>query len=104
MPTSRYSFTAELWVWEGPTSWYFISLPEAVADEIEEFHGHQAGGFGSVKVEVTVGGTTWSTSLFPDRKRGTYMLPMKKPVRIAEDLEVGDAVHINLDVNQVLGT
>ncbi|WP_330179529.1 DUF1905 domain-containing protein [Nocardia sp. NBC_01503] len=98
MSTSRYSFTSELWVWEGPASWYFTSLPEEVADEIEQEHGHLAGGFGSVRVRVAVGGSKWATSLFPDRKRGTYMLPMKKPVRVAEGLDVGDSFQVELEV------
>ncbi|WP_067566767.1 DUF1905 domain-containing protein [Nocardia acidivorans] len=98
MSTSRYAFTGELWVWEGPASWYFTSLPEEVADEIEQEHGHRAAGFGSVRVRVTVGGSKWATSLFPNRKAGTYMLPMKKPVRVAEGLDVGDSFQVELEV------
>ena len=48
-----------------------------------------AEGFGSLRVEVTIGATRWQTSIFPDNKRGTCVLPVKKAVRQAEDL--GDA-------------
>ncbi len=95
---SRYSFSAELWVWEAQAAWHFVSLPEEIADEIEERYGQLAGGFGSVRVQVEVGGSRWATSLFPAKKEGTYILPMKKPVRVAEGLEAGDSVRIDLTV------
>jgi hypothetical protein len=95
---SVFRFRAELWEHEGPAAWYFISLPEEVADDIEERFGQFAGGFGSVRVEVTVGTTTWQTSLFPDSKRATYVLPVKKPVRTAERLSAGSDVSVRLAV------
>ncbi|MFC8529817.1 DUF1905 domain-containing protein [Nocardia sp. NPDC057227] len=79
-------------------SWHFLSLPEAVADEIEERYGHRTTGFGAVKVRVRVGGSSWSTSLFPDPKRGTYVLPVKKAVRAAEGLVAGSAAAVDLEV------
>ncbi|WP_067547766.1 DUF1905 domain-containing protein [Nocardia crassostreae] len=98
MAPSEYAFSAVLWEWEGPAAWHFVSLPEPMADEIEELHGHRAAGFGSIRVKVTVGASRWSTSLFPDTKRGTYILPMKKPVRIAEGIEAGDSVRVELEI------
>jgi hypothetical protein len=50
-----------------------------------------------VKVKVTIGSSTWSTSVFPDAKRGTFVLPVKKPVRQAEGIEAGDRVKVALD-------
>lgn len=100
MASNRFTFTAELWEHEGTASWFFLSLPEDVADEIDERWGQHAGGFGAVRVEVTVGATTWRTSLFPDTKRGTYLLPVKKAVRRAEDLADGSAVAVEVVVVQ----
>ncbi|MEV6429000.1 DUF1905 domain-containing protein [Nocardia sp. NPDC051463] len=98
MAVARYSFTAEVWEHSGQGSWHFVNLPESIADEIEERYSHRAGGFGAVKVEVTIGGSRWSTSLFPDKSRATYVLPVKKPVRIAEQLSAGSEAHIELVV------
>ena len=53
-------------------------------------------GFGSVRVEARIGATTWRTSVFPD-KRG-YVLPVKKAVRRAESLEVGDPARVTLEL------
>jgi hypothetical protein len=51
-----------------------------------------------LRVEVTIGETRWSTSIFPDRKRGTYVLPVKKSVRIAEQLVAGAPAAVSLVV------
>jgi len=52
-------------------------------------------GFGSVRVEVTLGTSTWRTSVFPDQARG-YVLPVKSAVRRREDLGLGDRVGVSL--------
>ena len=59
---------------------------------------HLEAGFGSLRVEVTIGSTTWRTSVFPDTKRGTYLLPVKKQVRTAEGLAGGSVCSIELRV------
>ena len=93
-----YAFRAELWQYEGPAAWHFVSLPLDVADDIRARFGTHASGFGSIKVEAAVGSTRWSTSLFPDKTRGTYLLPIKKAVRVAEGIEPGDLVIVSLRV------
>jgi hypothetical protein len=55
-------------------------------------------GFGSLRVEVAIGSTTWRTSVFPDTKRGTYLLPVKKQVRAAEGLVEGSVCSVELTV------
>jgi hypothetical protein len=93
-----YSFTAEVWEHDGNAAWHFVSLRDDHADDIEQRFGGNAGGFGSVRVEVTIGSTRWRTSLFPDSKRKTYVLPVKKEVRRAEGLVDGSTAEITLDV------
>jgi len=93
-----YRFDAELWEHEGTAAWFFVSLPEGVADDIDDRYGHLEAGFGSLRVEVTIGSTTWRTSVFPDTKRGTYLLPVKKQVRTAETLTDGSSCSVALTV------
>jgi hypothetical protein len=96
--TDRYTFTAEVWENSGAGAWHFVDLPEDTADDIEERHGATAAGFGSIRVEVTIGSSTWHTSLFPDSKRKTYVLPLKKAVRKAEGLAEGASAAVELRV------
>ena len=91
-----------MWEYEGGQgSWHFISVPTDVADAIADEVGDQTRGFGSVRVDVRIGQTRWQTSLFPDRSRGTYLLPLKKAVRLAEQLEDGTKASVRLTLLDV---
>lgn len=95
---SRFSFSAVVWEHDGMAAWFFLSLPEAVTDDIDQAFGHRAAGFGSIRVEVAIGDTRWKTSIFPDTKRGTFVLPVKKSVRVAEGLGAGTVAKVTLEV------
>lgn len=92
-------FDAELWVWDARRgdSWVFVSLPEEASADIRELADGPRRGFGSVRVRATVGGSTWTTSIFPDKARG-YVLPLKRPVRAAEGLDVGDVATVSVEL------
>ncbi|MCZ2858236.1 DUF1905 domain-containing protein [Blastococcus sp. VKM Ac-2987] len=92
------SFTAALWVHDGPAGWHFLTLPPEVADEVRERGAAARAGFGSVRVHATVGSTSWQTSVFPDARSGSYLLPVRKSVRAAERLAAGDHVRVELTV------
>ena len=53
-----------------------------------------------MRVQVRVGSTTWSTSIFPDKGRGTFLLPVKKSVRDREGLDEGEVVHVTLSTTE----
>ena len=54
-------------------------------------------GLGSVKASVTLGASRWQTSLFSN-KDGSWFLPIKKPVRLAEGIEKGDRIEVELEL------
>jgi hypothetical protein len=93
---NAFEFTAGLWRHTGEAAWYFVTLPHDVAEDIDEITADTRRGFGSVRVEVTIGSTTWSTSIFPDTKSESYVLPVKKAVRVVEGLEDGSPVAVRL--------
>ena len=90
-----FDFSAELWRYTGKAAWYFISLPEDVAADIRHFSGPRRG-FGSVRVKVCIGKTEWQTSIFPDSKRNTFILPVKAAVRKGETIDAGETVKVTL--------
>jgi hypothetical protein len=93
----EYGFDAELWLWQARSdSWTFLSLPTDVADDVLDRAGSTPRGFGAVRVEVTIGRTTWRTSVFPDSAASTYVLPVKKAVRVAEGIAAGDTARVRL--------
>lgn len=90
-------FTAPLFRWSGG-NWFFVALPDEAADEARFEAAGMRGGFGSIKVIARVGESEWRTSLFPDKSRDTFLLPMKKQVRAAEGLHEGEDVRISLEI------
>jgi hypothetical protein len=93
-------FDAELWMWDArrADSWIFVSLPAEASDEIRDVAGGSRRGFGSVRVRVTVRGSTWTTSIFPGSGRESYVLPIKRAVRKAEALAVGDIATVTVEL------
>lgn len=91
-------FRSELWLHSGEAAWHFVTLPIEVAEEVQDASDGARRGFGSVKVRATIGGTTWSTSLFPDSASGSFVLPVKRAVRRAEDLTDGDEVDVTVEL------
>jgi hypothetical protein len=90
-------FTARLWPWKPEGGWFFVTLPAEAAAVVRE-RPRAPRGFGSVRVRAVIGATTWTTSVFPDSGSGSYVLPVKKAVRQAEQLDDGDEVQVELDL------
>ncbi|WP_434157355.1 DUF1905 domain-containing protein [Clavibacter michiganensis] len=90
-------FTAPLWAWEARRAlWTFVSLPTDLSPMLRELGEAGRRGWGSVPVRVRVRTTTWRTSVFPQGD-GTWILPIKRAIRDAHGLEVGDDVHVDLE-------
>jgi hypothetical protein len=94
-----YRFTGELFVWSGgQANWYFIRMPVKPSKELREHMDGLTNGFGSIRVEVTIEESTWRTSVFPESATGSYLLPVKKQIRKAVEIEEGDDVEVVLSV------
>jgi hypothetical protein len=94
----RISLTSKVVVYPGVGGWRFLGLPAKQAKEIKEQCGARARAWGSLPVVVTVGKTTWETSLFPDTKSGTYLLPLKAQVRKREGIADTATVRVTLAI------
>src|SRR5262249_52894766 len=92
-----FEFSAPLWQYPGEGSWYFVTVPEEISDDIADLTAGARKGFGSVRVTATVGGSTWQTSVFP-RQAGKYFLPVKEAVRGGQKPSEGSPVQTRLEV------
>jgi hypothetical protein len=97
MPSS-YSFKSKVVVYPGMAAWRFLGLPKKEAGEIKERYGKSAKGWGSLPVTASIGRTSWDTSIFPDKKSGTYVLPLKSQIRKAEGIADTDTVAVSLRI------
>ena len=73
-------------------AWFFTAVPPEIREIPRPYRG-----FGSVRVRAHVGGSEWSTSIFPSSD-GSYVLPLKKKVRDAKSLVDGGPVSVRLEV------
>src|SRR5688572_2596208 len=94
--SASYILTSTVVVYPGVAAWRFLALPTKEGREIKEKYGKHTRGWGSLPVSVTTGKTTWETSIFPDTRSGTYLLPLKAKVRKAEDISDRDTVTYTL--------
>lgn len=86
MKREKYLVTGKLTIFETIAApWTYLPIPFSKVPNVDP------GGWGSIPVEVTVGTSTWKTSLFPLKKDG-YFLPMKKAILKKENLQVGNTV------------
>ena len=102
-PDRNWATTAPVWIWRGngngpppKAAWYFLTIDGDVADAIRATTRGSTGGFGSVRVTATIGATTWTTSLFPAKDLGGYLLPLKASVRKAERLDADAVAQVTL--------
>jgi Domain of unknown function (DUF1905) len=92
----RLQFDGELVYWRGPSPYHYVAVPPDGAELLHVVAPVATYGWGVIPVRVTIGHTTFSTSLFP--KDGGYLVPVKDAVRRAERLELGDTVDVELTI------
>lgn len=98
---NSFTITGEVWLWKpvAPSTaagWHFVTIDGQTAAEIRFAALGQTGGFGSIKVEARIGSTCWTTSIFPQRKSGTFILPIKSEVRKREAIGTGDIATVEI--------
>ena len=89
---------APLKVWSNDEGrMHYLSVPDEMSGEIRAHSLEMPRGFGSVRVEVTLAGITWRTSVFPV-KSGGYFLPVKVDVCRKTGIAEGDEVSVKLEL------
>jgi len=94
---SEWTFAGRLWEYPGQAgNWFFVTVPRAESRQIlEAWQGPRKPG-GSRPVVARIGAARWRTSLFWDRRRQCYLLPVKAAVRRQEGLAAGPRVEVEL--------
>lgn len=96
MGVMEWAFTGEVISWRGPAPYLFVPMTPDDSDDLKE----AARGliyWGQVPVIVTIGGTQFTTALFP--RDGRYLVPVRAAVQQAEQIGEGAVVAVRLRVN-----
>jgi hypothetical protein len=91
------SFGGEVWFWRGPAPFHFVTVPDEQSAALESASALVTYGWGMIPVTASIGGTRWTTSLWP--RDGGYVVPVKAAVRRSEGIELGDHVQVRLAVD-----
>jgi len=94
----KLKFKAKLWEWRSKGSWHFITVPKEYWEDIKTITADGRRGFGSVKIEATIGKSTWKTSIFPDTKHRAFVLPVKKEIRSKNNLSDGHSLKVTIEI------
>ena len=100
--TSAYSFKAKLWKHDGPSGWFFVSVPIATSKRIRQSHLSSEEGWGRLKTKATIGRTSWNTAVWFDSNRGRYLLPVKKTIRDKEAVKPNQMLSVALEFERIL--
>jgi Domain of unknown function (DUF1905) len=97
-----YELSGPVWLWNFEKgSWHFFTIEKAIADEIHFAQKlkqmGQRRGFGSIKVRVTIGDSIFQTSIFPNSKDETYVLPLNAKVRKAQNIDSQSIINLKLE-------
>lgn len=90
-------FEGVLFEWRGPSPFHFVRVPEEVCDDLRELAPLVSYGLGMVPARVSIGSSTWETSLYP--KDGGYLVPVGDRFRRAEGLAVDDVAVVRIEVD-----
>jgi hypothetical protein len=93
-----YRLRSKVLLYPGMSGWHFLIVPKKQSEEIKKNFGGSTRGWGSLPITATVGKTSWDSSIFPDRRAGAYLLPLKAAVRKKEDVFSGDEITFSLEI------
>ena len=94
----KFIIRSHIYAYPGMAGWHFIGIPKKESNTITKQFGAKKKGWGSLPVTVVLGKSRWQTSIFPDKKSSTYLLPLKAKVRKAEEVYEGDSVRFELTI------
>lgn len=95
-PLAAIAFDATIVEWRGPAPFLFVAVPEDYVGEVSYAARMASYGWGCVPVTARIGGTAFTSSLFP--RDGGYLLPVKVAVQRAEGVSLGSTVSVEMQV------
>lgn len=98
IPDMEYSFTSTVWTYfNGKSTYYLASLPAKTGAAIRNiYQGVPRRGFGSIPVYLTIGGTRWKSSIFPESGSKSFLFLLNAKVRKAEQIKENSRIRVTL--------
>ena len=98
MKHTQYKIKSRVWLYTGMAAWHFVTIPVEISEDIKKGFGDRTREWGSLPVEVTLGNANWNTAIFPDKRLGAYLLPLKAEIRKKEKISANDMINFLIDI------
>lgn len=100
IPELRYEFTAKVWTYfNGKSTYYLASMPARIGAAIRSMQqGRPRRGWGSVPVHITIGQTSWKSSIFPESESKSYLFLLNAKVRKAEAIKENSRITVSISL------
>ncbi len=89
MKSSVFPVTSVVEIFQAVSPWVYVRIPKEYTEMFQVLAER-----GLVPVTVTLGKTTWNTSLMP-MGDGTQFIPLSKKVRKAEKVQLGNKIRLS---------
>lgn len=98
IPDISYEFTSHVWTYfNGKSTYYLASLPPKIGTAIRLLRqGVPRRGWGSVPVTITIGDTSWQSSIFPESGKKSYLFLINAKVRKAENITEDSRISVTI--------
>jgi hypothetical protein len=93
-----FKIKSKVFLYPGMAGWHFIAVPKIQTEAINMRFASMKRGWGSLPVTVRLGKSVWKTSIFPDKRAGVFLLPLKAQIRKKEALWAGEAVTFSIEI------
>ncbi len=85
-------------IWTHKSRWFLITVPDRAGKTIKHRFGHTEKGWGSIPVEVNTRSFAWKTSIFYDKRSGSYIMLIKKVAREKNKVKKGSTLSFELRI------
>lgn len=92
--SESFKFTSSVTRYPGAGGWHFVELDKQLSKDVKIIAGGETVGFGYVRIEATIGDTSWQTTLFPSKEK-IYLMAIKEPIRKKENIKENDLVSVS---------
>lgn len=92
----KYQFCSQMWQYNSPNGWYFISIPKGISKEIRSNLKWQEEGWGRMKAIAEINQNNWKTAIWFDTKLDTYILPIKSEIRKSSNLTINTDIIVQI--------
>jgi Domain of unknown function (DUF1905). len=89
--TENFSGVVEIFP-ECDTPWWFVNVPTKISRSYKPLAGH----FGFIAITISVGKSSWQSSLLPNGD-GEYIIALPAKIRKANNIQLGDKISIEFE-------